>query len=72
MGEGGAAHAGDGRRIQRAVVDGWASLLNSLPHPLQVVIRTRELAPSALRAFATSRPFDTVRSAAPDSTSDSA
>jgi conjugal transfer ATP-binding protein TraC len=37
-----------GEAEQRAVVDGWASLLNSLPHPLQVVIRTRELAPSAL------------------------
>ncbi len=37
-----------GEAEQRAVVDGWASLLNSLPHPLQVIIRTRELAPSAL------------------------
>jgi conjugal transfer ATP-binding protein TraC len=37
-----------GEAEQRAVVDGWASLLNSLPHPLQVVIRTRELAPSTL------------------------
>lgn len=35
---------------QRAIVDGWSALLNSLPHPIQVVIRTRrvdggELAP---------------------------
>src|SRR5579864_5261164 len=33
---------------QRAVVAGWSSLLNSLTHPLQVVIRTRRLEPSAL------------------------
>jgi conjugal transfer ATP-binding protein TraC len=46
-----------GEAEQRAVVDGWASLLNSLPHPLQVVIRTRELAPSALLSpAATDRP----------------
>ena len=42
-----------GEAEQRAVVDGWASLLNSLPHPLQVVIRTRELAPSSLLSPAT-------------------
>jgi hypothetical protein len=35
---------------QRAVVDGWAALLNSLAHPLQIVIRTRELDPAALPA----------------------
>ena len=37
-----------GEAEQRAVVDGWAALLNSLAHPLQVVIRTRELDPRAL------------------------
>ncbi len=45
-----------GEAEQRAVVDGWASLLNSLPHPLQVVIRTRELAPSALLSSAATHP----------------
>ena len=33
---------------QRAVVDGWASLLNSLSHPLQIVIRSRQLDPAGL------------------------
>src|SRR5207244_6534023 len=37
-----------GEPEQRAVVAGWSSLLNSLTHPLQVVIRTRRLDPSAL------------------------
>src|SRR5260370_18689946 len=37
-----------GEPEQRAVVAGWASLLNSLTHPLQVVIRTRRLQTSAL------------------------
>lgn len=32
-----------GEAEQRAVVDGWAALLNSLQHPIQVVIRTRAL-----------------------------
>ena len=39
-----------GETEQRAVVAGWSSLLNSLTHPLQVVIRTRRLDPSALAA----------------------
>jgi hypothetical protein len=39
-----------GEAEQRAVVAGWSSLLNSLTHPLQVVIRTRRLDPSALAA----------------------
>ena len=39
-----------GEAEQRAVVAGWSSLLNSLTHPLQVVIRTRQLDPSALPA----------------------
>jgi hypothetical protein len=39
-----------GEAEQRAVVAGWSSLLNSLTHPLQVVIRTRRLDPSALVA----------------------
>lgn len=37
-----------GEAEQRAVVAGWSSLLNSLTHPLQVVIRTRRLDPSVL------------------------
>jgi conjugal transfer ATP-binding protein TraC len=37
-----------GEAEQRAVVAGWSSLLNSLTHPLQIVIRTRRLDPSAL------------------------
>jgi hypothetical protein len=32
-----------GEAEQRAVVDGWAALLNSLQHPIQVLIRTRAL-----------------------------
>ena len=39
-----------GEAEQRAVVAGWSSLLNSLTHPIQVVIRTRRLDPSALPA----------------------
>ena len=39
-----------GEPEQRAVVAGWSSLLNSLTHPLQVVIRTRRLETSALPA----------------------
>ncbi|MGI0129755.1 MAG: hypothetical protein ACREEC_06355, partial [Thermoplasmata archaeon] len=37
-----------GEAEQRAVVDGWASLLNSLSHPLQIVIRSRQLDPASL------------------------
>ena len=37
-----------GEPEQRAVVAGWSSLLNSLTHPLKVVIRTRRLETSAL------------------------
>ena len=32
-----------GELEQRAIVDGWSALLNSLAHPIQVVIRTRRL-----------------------------
>jgi hypothetical protein len=32
-----------GEAEQRAVVDGWASLLNSIQHPIQVLVRTRAL-----------------------------
>lgn len=39
-----------GEAEQRAVVDGWAALLNSLGHPLQVVIRVRQLDPGAIPA----------------------
>ena len=37
-----------GEAEQRAVVDGWATLLNSLSHPLQIVIRARKVDPSAV------------------------
>jgi len=37
-----------GEAEQRAVIDGWAALLNSLSHPLQVTIRSRRLDPAAL------------------------
>jgi len=37
-----------GEAEQRAVISGWAQLLNSLSHPIQILIRTRSLpAPSA-------------------------
>ncbi|MDQ6691738.1 MAG: hypothetical protein M3Z13_03115, partial [Candidatus Dormibacteraeota bacterium] len=32
-----------GEAEQRGVVDGWAALLNSLQHPIQVLVRTRGL-----------------------------
>src|ERR671937_2689707 len=37
-----------GEAEQRAVVSGWASLLNSLTHPLQIVIRARRMEPDDL------------------------
>ncbi len=37
-----------GEAEQRAVIDGWAALLNSLSHPLQILIRSRQLDPAAL------------------------
>ena len=37
-----------GESEQRAVVDGWAALLNSLAHPLEIYIRTRALDTRAL------------------------
>ena len=37
-----------GEAEQRAIVDGWASLLNSLAHPLQILIRTRQLETAGL------------------------
>jgi hypothetical protein len=33
---------------QRAIVDGWSALLNSLPHPLGVVIRSRAVDPATV------------------------
>ncbi|MGI0129905.1 MAG: hypothetical protein ACREEC_07130, partial [Thermoplasmata archaeon] len=42
------AFAIKGEAEQRALVDGWASLLNSLSHPLQIVIRSRQLDPAGL------------------------
>jgi len=37
-----------GEAEQRAVVDAWISLLNSLAHPLQILIRSRQLDPAGL------------------------
>src|SRR5712691_2450865 len=41
-----------GEAEQRAVVDGWATLLNSLSHPLQIVIRARKVDPSLVAPLA--------------------
>jgi hypothetical protein len=38
-----------GEEEQRAVIDGWAELLNSVNHPIQVVIQTRNLNPGPFR-----------------------
>ncbi len=40
-----------GEAEQRAVVDGWAALLNSLAHPLEVLIRVRQVDGAALPAL---------------------
>src|SRR5437870_2593148 len=37
-----------GEAEQRAIVDGWAALLNSLSYPLQILIRARALDPGRL------------------------
>jgi hypothetical protein len=37
-----------GEAEQRAIIGGWAALLNSLSHPLQVTIRSRRLDPDVL------------------------
>ncbi|TMC10393.1 MAG: DUF87 domain-containing protein [Chloroflexi bacterium] len=37
-----------GENEQRAVMHAWAGLLNSLPHPLQFLIQTRSMHPTAL------------------------
>ncbi len=37
-----------GEAEQRAVIDGWAALLNSLSHPVQILIRSRQLDPTRL------------------------
>ena len=37
-----------GEAEQRAVIDGWTALLNSLAYPLQIVIRSRRLDPTRL------------------------
>jgi hypothetical protein len=37
-----------GETEQRAVMQAWTGLLNSLPHPLQFLIQTRSMHPSAL------------------------
>ena len=43
-----------GEAEQRAVVEGWAALLNSLAHPIEIVIRTRDLDPATLATRDTS------------------
>jgi hypothetical protein len=42
-----------GEAEQRAVIDGWAALLNSLSHPLQIVIRSRPLDPTSVAPLPT-------------------
>lgn len=37
---------------QRALIDGWAALLNSLSHPLEIVIRSRQVDPHAVAPLA--------------------
>src|SRR5438552_17613726 len=37
-----------GEAEQRAVIDGWTALLNSLAYPLEIVIRSRRLNPGRL------------------------
>src|SRR5205809_4211221 len=37
---------------QRAIVDGWAALLNSLAHPLQIVVRSRRIDPGRVAPMA--------------------
>ncbi|MDE3111527.1 MAG: DUF87 domain-containing protein [Chloroflexota bacterium] len=55
-----------GEADQRAVIDGWTALLNSLSHPIEVVIRSRELDPRELAPLPT-RAGDTDRTALRDS-----
>ena len=52
-----------GELEQRAVVDAWASLLNSLGHPLQIAIRTRVADPAALAPVALGTGQDNLRTA---------
>jgi hypothetical protein len=42
-----------GEAEQRAVIDGWAALLNSLSYPLQIVIRSRPLDPTGVAPLPT-------------------
>ncbi len=44
---------------QRAVVDGWASLLNSLEHPIQILIKTRGI-PTRPKAEAAEAPLASI------------
>jgi hypothetical protein len=44
-----------GEAEQRAVIDGWAALLNSLAHPIQVTIRSQRLDPDLLAPSTTER-----------------
>jgi len=37
-----------GEAEQRSVIDGWSALLNSLSHPVQIVIHSRQLDPAGL------------------------
>lgn len=52
-----------GEAEQRAVIDGWASLLNSLTYPIQVVIRTRAVDASRVAPLPESAQGSELRSA---------
>ncbi len=41
---------------QRAIVDGWAALLNSVAHPLQVVVRSARIDPMRVAPIGTTEP----------------
>ena len=41
---------------QRAIVDGWAALLNSVAHPLQVIVRSTRIDPARVAPIAQAEP----------------
>src|SRR5207244_11596494 len=41
---------------QRAIVDGWAALLNSVAHPLQVIVRSTRIDPARVAPIAEGEP----------------
>jgi len=45
---------------QRAIVDGWAALLNSVAHPLQVVVRSARIDPARVAPIGTADPAHAV------------